>query len=143
MDDDIDEVASENEPENEPRFVSEGEWVMPYADAVLILQEKFNATTEDMVTWIETKELIPKDAWLETNVGGRQEVILRWSFADLESNELDSLLDTLYFNENKIKQFEPKNKWLTFKQVLERWPPRDCKNKKENQIKIKKSNKSL
>jgi hypothetical protein len=95
---------------------------IPYTKTKCILQDKYNATQEEIVLWIETKKIIPKDAWVITNVGSREKKLYRWDgLSSYEPNDLIFTLESLYFNEDGINKFVPKDRWISIKQIVERW----------------------
>jgi hypothetical protein len=95
---------------------------MPYTLAKRILKQKYHATQEEIALWIETKEIIPKDAWVITTVGKKEKELYRWDgLSSYEPKDLTSKLSGLYFNGDEINKFVPKVRWISFNQIVERW----------------------
>lgn len=100
---------------------SVNEWNMPYMNAERFLQDKYKATQEEILLWIESKEITPKDAWCIIDLGGKEKEVLRWNLSGMEPDDLRNTLLRLYFNEDEIKNFVPEVRWVSFKQIVERW----------------------
>lgn len=95
---------------------------IPYSDVKGILEQKFNTTEQEIVRWILDKEITPKDMWVFTNVGGKKKEVPHWNIENYEHDGTMHLLQRLDFNADEINNFVPKVRWLTFYQVMERWP---------------------
>lgn len=97
-------------------------WDMPYSDAKRILQEKFNATEQEIVHWMLDEEITPEGMWGLINIGGKEKKVCLYGIDSYEYTGEMHRLQNLDFNADEIKHFAPKNRWLTFNQVMERWP---------------------
>jgi len=102
-------------------------WSMSYEKAKFSLDRIFKErkeelpTNEEILRWIETRELRPINKWFRPDVDGTKKKIHYWDFSALSDGELRKELGFLFFDEDEITNFIPKTRWLTFERVCGRW----------------------
>ena len=86
-----------------------------YARAKRRLQEKTPCGPEEIAMWLFTDELV---AWHGDEPESRR-FVFEWSPGD-DYNYVKRLSD-IYFSAAQLEEFEPVERWITYREILARW----------------------